>query len=164
MNELHSQALQIRILTGMISKLAGQDLERRLQAGGLDVSMPQVAVLRRIQGGSSTISELSGEMLLTPASLVPVVDALERKGLLRRGPDAEDRRRKSLALTPSGQALLTRLPALREDDAVARGLARMRPEQTAQLTCLLRDLACSLVGDRDLVDRALAASGSSVLS
>ncbi len=164
MDDLHSQALQIRILTGMISKLAGQDLERRLQAGGLDVSMPQVAVMRRIQGGCTTISELSNEMLLSPASLVPVVDALERKGLLRRGPDAEDRRRKSLALTPSGAALLARLPALRQGDAVARCLAGMRPDQTAQLAGLLRDLACSMVGDRDLVDRALAVSGSPVLS
>lgn len=164
MDDLHAKALEIRILTAMITKLAGQDLERRLQAGGLDVSSPQLAVLRRLRQGSTTLSELSAEMLLAPASLVPVVDALERKGLVRRGLDLADRRRKSLALTPAGTALIARLPSLSREDALAQSLARMKPEQARQLADLLRALTVCLVGDREVVDRALAVSSPTARS
>ncbi|MCE3550186.1 MarR family transcriptional regulator [Pseudonocardia sp. RS11V-5] len=47
--------------------------------------------------------ELAGRLGLTPATLTPVVDALERAGDIRRERDATDRRVVRVCLTESGR-------------------------------------------------------------
>jgi DNA-binding MarR family transcriptional regulator len=47
--------------------------------------------------------ELAGRLGLTPATLTPVVDALERAGDVRRERDADDRRVVRVYLTDSGR-------------------------------------------------------------
>jgi DNA-binding MarR family transcriptional regulator len=156
MNELHTAALQVYMLAGMMNKFAGQDLERRLQAAGINATALQYGVMQRIQHSSATISELSSSMLLAPATLVPVVDALERKGLVRRGHNAQDRRRKELTLTPSGVDLLRRLAPVSEDGLVLQALAQMGHEKTRRLVTLLHELVSSVAPEPELVERALA--------
>ncbi len=156
MDHFNVCALEVRILSNMLSKLAGQDLERRLQERGADVSSLQFGVLRRLSRGSATISELSSNMVLAPATLVPVIDALERKGLLRRGHDPQDRRRKSLTLTEAGRALLTDLPSVTQEDAVVKCLAEMGSDKADQLVGLMRQLVASLTGDAEKLDHVLA--------
>ncbi len=158
MDYLHARALEVRILANMLSKLAGQDLERRLQARGADISSLQFGVLRRLSRASATISDLSSTMVLAPATLVPVIDALERKGLVRRGQDPRDRRRKSLTLTEAGRALLTGLPSVTQDDAVVKCLADMGNDKAGELVSLMRSLVANLSGDAERLDQVLAAA------
>ena len=157
MDELNGRALAVRILTLMIARLASRDLGRRLQHRGAAISALQLALLRRLKHQSkATISELSAEMMLSPATLVPVVDALERKGLLARSYDLADRRRKMLRLTPEGSDMLEGLAALAEDDPLAMGLADMDDAKAVELVSLLRQLATEMTGDPGAVNRALA--------
>ena len=58
-----------------------------------------MACLRLLQHTPFTLRELSDRMLVTPSTLVPVIDKLESEGLLVRGKDPDDRRRTPLELT-----------------------------------------------------------------
>ncbi len=156
MEDLHSAASQVCVLSGMMAKFAGQDLERRLHAAGADATSLQYGVMQRIRHGSSTISELSNGMLLAPATLVPVVDALERKGLVSRGRNAQDRRRKELTLTARGLAMLELLPPVTDNDLVAQALSQMGSEKARRLLALLRELVGYVAPEPSLVDRVLA--------
>src|SRR5512135_3252660 len=116
--ELNAAGLELRILAGVIAKMAGRDLERHLEVCSAGMSALQYGVLRLLGHHQCTIAELSRTMLLAPATLVPVVDALESKGLLKRERDPQDRRRTPLLLTPLGVEMLSRVPHVSADDAL----------------------------------------------
>ncbi len=139
--ELYPMALQIRVLAGLVTKLARGDLERRLESRGLAVGALPFSVMRLLSQQEQTLSEVSRTMRLTPATLVPVVDALERKGLVKRGQDPRDRRRTPLSLTEQGTEALAMVPLVDEDDALVGSLDRMGEEKGLQLLALLRELA-----------------------
>jgi DNA-binding MarR family transcriptional regulator len=150
------QVEDIRLLILMVNKTAMRDLDRRLEASGTGISGLQYGVMRLLSHESGTISDLSGRMLLAPATLVPVVDALERKGFVQRGSDPKDRRRIPLMLTASGLEVMMRLPFTGEVDSLAQGLASLGREKSRHLEALLHELVNHLTGDDTLIDRALA--------
>ena len=69
-------------------------------------------------------------------TMVAIIDALEAKGIIARRPDAQDRRRNVVELTPAGQDLLRRATAA-SDAAEAELLAPLAPEEGEQLRDLL---------------------------
>ncbi|GAA4903887.1 MarR family winged helix-turn-helix transcriptional regulator [Streptomyces coeruleoprunus] len=56
------------------------------------------------RGGTAAPSELAEDLNLAPASVTGRLDALERRGLVRRTPSRADRRRVIVELTPEGRA------------------------------------------------------------
>jgi DNA-binding MarR family transcriptional regulator len=150
------QAEDVRLLMLMVMKTSMRDLDRRLEASGTGVSSLQYGVMRLLSHESATISELSSRMLLAPATLVPVVDALERKGFVQRGSDPRDRRRIPLLLTESGLEVMLRVPFTGGLDSLAQGLASLGREKSSHLEALLYELVNHLTGDDALIDRALA--------
>jgi len=149
------QVEDIRLLILMVIKTSMRDLDRRLEASGTGISGLQFGVMRLLSQESATISELSGRMLLAPATLVPVVDALERKGFVQRGSDPRDRRRIPLMLTDSGLEVITRVSFTSDHDSLTQGLASLGREKSRHLQALLYELANHLTGDDASVDRAL---------
>ena len=77
----------------------------RVQDAGADLglSLRQFAALRGIQEGASSPGELARLWRVTPAVITGIVDRLENRGLVRREPDPDDRRRLRLVLTEAGQ-------------------------------------------------------------
>lgn len=70
------------------------------------------------------------------STIAGVVDRLERRALMQRNPDPDDRRVRRLALTPDGQALLTAvLPAMRR--AQDRILAPLQADDRRRFMQLL---------------------------
>jgi DNA-binding MarR family transcriptional regulator len=69
-------------------------------------------------------------------TMVAIIDALEAKGIIARRPDAQDRRRNMVELTPAGQDLL-RQATTASDAAEAELLAPLAPEEGEQLRDLL---------------------------
>ncbi len=149
-------AEEIRRLILMVSKTAIRDLDRRLDASGAGISGLQFGVMRLLNHESATISELSGRMMLAPATLVPVVDALERKGFVQRSSDPRDRRRNPLVLTENGLEVVNRVHFTSDMDSLAQGLLNLGEGKAQQLQTLLYELVNSLIADDALVDRALA--------
>jgi DNA-binding MarR family transcriptional regulator len=78
----------------------------RVQWAGADagLSLRQYAALSGIRQGASSPGELARLWQVTPAVITGVIDRLERRELVRREPDPDDRRRLRLALTDAGLA------------------------------------------------------------
>ena len=88
-------------------------LERqsRLMARELGVTFPQRTVVRLV-GRSPGISpgELAEFLHIDPGTLSTILRGLEKRGLIVRGSDPEDRRRVQIRLTEAGAALETPVP------------------------------------------------------
>ena len=151
MQEDHATALELRILISIGTKLAARDLEQRLLAHRLPISSLQHGMLRLLKQHQYTSSELSRKLTLTPATLVPAVDVLERHGLVTRGHDASDRRRAPLLLTEAGADILRRVPAVDDTDILVTSLQSLSPAEQQQLLELLRRLISAMTGDQTTV-------------
>src|SRR5687768_7639336 len=106
----------------------------RVHGVGADagLSLRQYAALSGIRQGASSPGELARLWQVTPAVITGIIDRLERRELVRREPDPNDRRRLRLALTDAGlaaSALVER--ALTEE--LAAQLAKASPHELAEL-------------------------------
>ncbi|MEU0790995.1 MarR family transcriptional regulator [Amycolatopsis sp. NPDC005961] len=75
--------------------------------GALDLTPPQVGLLRLVASRPGQSQQALAKQLGTPATrLVPLVDGLEKRGLIERRRNAEDRRLYALELSEDGRALM----------------------------------------------------------
>lgn len=82
------------------------------------------------------MSALAKESGVTPRTVTTLVDGLERRGLVRRDPDPEDRRAVLVSVTGKGDDLMREIEWGRH--ALADDLIRgLRPEERAQFARLL---------------------------
>jgi DNA-binding MarR family transcriptional regulator len=117
------------------------DNERRTEvAERTGVSFARMRALRRIAARPMPMRDLAAVLGLDPPNLTPVVDDLERAGLVERRAHPGDRRIRLVVATPAGEALaaeaadildrpppgLLSLPAA-DLEALVRILARARP-------------------------------------
>ena len=82
-----------------------------------------LAVRGFADGRAPTVGEVAEMLQLQQHSVVELVDRAEDSGLIRRTPDARDRRRQLLSLTSEGDDRLARLAPLHQDE-----LRRFRDE------------------------------------
>lgn len=150
---LHDLTVEIRVLLAVTLRLAGRDLEQRLSQMGLPISGLQHGVLRVLHHSPHNLSSLSQLLMLTPATLVPAVDALERHGLVQRTRDRRDRRRTQLSLTDGGKDAITRMGCLKDQNALEESLRKLGKERSQQLLGLLRELADNLSEEPGVADR-----------
>ena len=93
-----------------------RQVEKAVTAIGLSVA--QYRVLAILAESTAAAGLLAERLAVRPPSVTSLVDGLVAKGLVRRGADADDRRRQVLEVTPAGEA------ALHEADVVV--VARLR--------------------------------------
>jgi MarR family transcriptional regulator, organic hydroperoxide resistance regulator len=75
------------------------------ELAGLDLTASEINVLANLADGRDrTISQLAAATGNRPTTLTSVLDRLERRGHLTRGPRADDRRSVVVELTGSGRA------------------------------------------------------------
>ena len=106
----------------------------RVHWAGADagLSLRQYAALTGIRNGASSPGELARLWQVTPAVITGIIDRLERRELVRREPDPNDRRRLRLALTDAGLAASTLVErALTEE--LATQLSQASPRELAEL-------------------------------
>ncbi len=106
----------------------------RVHSAGADagLSLRQHAALSGIRQGASSPGELARLWQVTPAVITGIIDRLERRELVRREPDPDDRRRLRLALTETGLAASTLVErALTEE--LATQLAKASPRELAEI-------------------------------
>jgi DNA-binding MarR family transcriptional regulator len=78
-------------------------------------SLPQGSVLGRLdREGPQSVSDLAAGARMRPQSMAQNVQELEARGLVRRRPDPDDRRRAFVELTDAGHAALAEDRAHRE--------------------------------------------------
>ncbi len=150
-DEFTKTVYEIRLLSALLARLLKQDLEHHLDACGARMGALQYTVLRLVGHESQTISELSRKMMIESATLVPVVDALERSGWVERGRDPNDRRRTPLVLTGSGAQLVRIVPLFTAESALVKGLEQLGPRKIQQFLNLLRELVTYMSADPEIV-------------
>lgn len=119
------------------------EMQARLQAhfaelaGRHSLSAIQAKVLIQLdQGGSVTTRALAGRLQYDPSNLTSVIDRLEELGLVRRRPDARDRRVKGIVLT--GKGLQLRAAFWEQLTGDAGPLGALRASELATLRALLQ--------------------------
>jgi DNA-binding MarR family transcriptional regulator len=107
-----------------------------LQSIGLTPAL--FAVLNYLQPHEGAIQQQIGSAMgIDPSTMVSLVDQLERDGLAKRRPHAQDRRAREVLITPKGRRALKRARGLAEEveGDVLQGLS---PAERRQLVMLLR--------------------------
>lgn len=88
----------------LINKLLQKELEEGLQPQGLSATQAKaICTLSRL--GPMNQRQLAGQIQVEPASLVRVIDLMEKSGLLTREKSPGDRRAHLIKLTPKGTKL-----------------------------------------------------------
>lgn len=147
------QAIELRLLVITVAKTARTAIDHRLAQLDADISSLQYAILRTLShADAETITELSRRFRLDPSTLVPSADALERKALIVRERDPNDRRRFPLRLTPAGAELIKRIDAVTDDDPLLIGLQAMGETDAGQLLHLMRTLIQQLPDGDSLLE------------
>lgn len=112
-----------------------------VKAAGL--TPPQYVVLGALaERDQRPLKELADAALCTRATITGIVDVLERKGLVIRQPNPDDRRSLLVTLTDQGRTLQQSTPAL--DEMLHGCCTGLRPDDATQLTQLLSQLDHSL--------------------
>ena len=115
--------------------------------GRLGLNRGEVGVLSalRVAGPPNRLSPtvLGKGLMLSSAAVTSRVDRLERRGLVSRLPDPDDRRGVIVELTDRGRELVD--AAVRANVASGRQLlSRLEPEQILDLESLLRNILAGL--------------------
>lgn len=138
--QLYRIANEIFTYSALLLKFIGQSTEERLQGHGVQMSGLQLNVLRMLLPETLTVSIISQRMGQDPAAIVRTVDTLERKGLVARMVDPNDRRRNPIHITDKGRELVQAVPAISEQDLPFQAIEALGIEQAAQLRDLLRQV------------------------
>jgi DNA-binding MarR family transcriptional regulator len=118
--------------------------ELRRESHALGVTGGQVALLFQISRHRGIgVRELAGLERMSPAAMSGYVDRLERAGLVRRTPDAEDRRRHGLSVTAEGDRVLRSVRSRRTAWLASR-LERLSAEDLETLDAAVEPLLALL--------------------
>ncbi len=104
-----------------------------------EITLTQVQVLRALRGRPQTLGKLGQAIGLSPTSVTRVVDRLERRGLVSRRRDSEDRRVVQLHLEPAGERLMNEIRVVRGSD-LHLAVEAMTGAERRQLTASLQRL------------------------
>jgi DNA-binding MarR family transcriptional regulator len=125
----------------------------------LGVTSQQASVLFMVASGKCVLAaELAREYGIDASAVTRLVDRLEKRGLLRRVRSSEDRRAVRLALTPEGEAIAARMPAIFTSvtDELAKGFT---PEEVGFLKSMLRRILVNSCEANQNASAANAAPG-----
>ncbi len=117
-----------KLRQGVLANLSSYDLD----FAGFDV----VLTLRR-QGKGKTLSpsELAKDMMLSTSAMTNRLDRLEKRGLIKRMMDPNDRRGLKVALTDDGLALADEMVVthVKTEEAMLSGLTKTERDQLRAL-------------------------------
>lgn len=105
----------------------------------LDLQEKEYGTLHALagRGGRAAPSEIAGDLRMAPASITARVDALVRRGFVRRIPSEVDRRRIDVELTDAGRAAWRRAIGVVGDEET-RVFGALAPDERRTLSDLLR--------------------------
>jgi DNA-binding MarR family transcriptional regulator len=108
-----------------------------------DLTQVQYYALLRLQNGPKPLSQLSKELLCDPSNITRVAGILERKGLITRVGDENDRRVTLAELTASGEQLIRQLEQT-HSDYIQQRMGVLNEGEHASLVSLLDKLSNGL--------------------
>lgn len=125
------------------AELASADVHRELSTSGLTIS--QFGVLEALYHlGPLCQKDLAGKILKTAGNITTVINNLEKRGLITRSRNEEDRRYFSVLLTDEGQQLVAELFPPHERRIVER-MSRLSLKEQKTLGTLCKKLTADLI-------------------
>lgn len=139
--------------------LAG--IDQALRRHGLSRAGREALAVLDGAGQPLSPTAIAERLIVTTASVTSLLDTLERRGLVERQPDPDDRRRLLIVITPEGKAIVDQfLPEVVALQTAA--LATLTEAERRQLLELLDTVGATLTTlDTDEVIRAAAPRGVS---
>lgn len=104
-----------------------------------DLPVAQLRLCTLLQNQPRSMSALGEELGISVSAVTQIADRLERTDLVERVAEADDRRQKSLRLTPHGAAMM-RLRRETRTRRAAEALSQMPPEERGAALHALRAL------------------------
>ena len=135
-------SVQVETKEALIAYLGAIALAEPIQARlwqEAQITLAQLAVLRVLREAPQTSGRLGIEAQLSPTSVTRIVDRLERRGLVTRRREGQDRRYVEIHLEPAGERLLGQLKILRGSD-LHQAVEAMTSEERRRMTASLRRL------------------------
>jgi DNA-binding MarR family transcriptional regulator len=116
-------------VTGVLTRIGAEN----------DLSLTQLRVLGILRDRRPRVTELAAYLGLDKSTMSGLIDRAERRGLMARGRNPDDRRVVDVRLTETGVELTRRLyEEVRQ--ALTPAFGSLRPEQRIQLAELLEPL------------------------
>ena len=104
-----------------------------------EITLTQVQVLRALRDRPLTLGKLGQSVGLSPTSVTRIVDRLERRGLVSRRRESDDRRLVRVHLEPAGDSLMGEIRVVRGSN-LHLAVDAMTGEERRQLTQSLQRL------------------------
>ena len=102
-------------------------------AVGINLSEMTLMGQTRALDGSARMVDLANRLNVSKAAITKIVDSLERKGYLKRGADATDRRVSRISLTASGRKVAAKAGATFEASMHAGFWDHLSKKETVEL-------------------------------
>lgn len=107
---------------------------------GCDITYAQGGIIYMLSTGKySSAADLARELYIDAASMKRTLDRLEARKIIERKPNPDDRRQIRLSLTPAGDALAQKMPAIYVE-VLNRLFTGFSAEEVGFLKSLLRKL------------------------
>ena len=143
-DELKYLSVEAKVLILMISRSLKQDAEKRFKK--IELSPLSFGVLCALGKKSSTVVQLSKKMMISPPTLIPIIDSLEKKGYVKRTINPKDRRMTPIILTEMGRKF--KFNKIMDEDILVKSVLNLGKIKASVLTNLLEELLVSMVGIR----------------
>jgi MarR family 2-MHQ and catechol resistance regulon transcriptional repressor len=134
----------VRILR--VYTVISTEIRRKVSKKGL--TLPQLYVLTTLGlQGDMPLGKLGRELLVTKGNITPIVDHLERDGVVIRDRDQKDRRKMWVRLTSKGERFFEEIISAYEEEFVPL-MNRLSQEELKQLSQLLKKMAEGISRDK----------------
>jgi len=135
------------------------DLHSRMLAASHGLTGPQALILKALHAGSLSAGELASRISLSQGTVTDILNRLEKRGLVKRVRDTEDRRRVLVEATADALSLLAKSPPLLQE-RFAQRFRNLKEWEQSQLLASLQRIAAMM--DAEDIDAAPVLSSGSV--
>lgn len=112
-----------------------------------ELTLTQVRALRKLGHRPMSLGELGAGLGLAPPSMTRLVDRLEKRGLLERSRDEEDRRKVVAELTEQGRRVVAGIPSW--DAGLVDAIEGFAEADRQRMTAVLRDFVAAVRSRED---------------
>ncbi len=134
------ESYELRILQSLRRIIRAVDIHSNKLANLHNITGPQLWCLLAVrEHGPLTSKNLSKEVYLSPSTVVGIIDRLEKKALIVRDRNIQDRRQVYISITSKGEKLVTDTPSLLQD-TFARALLALPEAEQISITMALEKL------------------------
>lgn len=135
------------------------DLHSRMLAASHGLTGPQALILKELRSGSLSAGELAARISLSQGTVTDILNRLEKRGLVKRVRDTEDRRRVLVEVTADALSLLAQSPPLLQERFALR-FRDLKEWEQMQLLASLQRIATMM--DAEDIDAAPVLSSGSM--